>query len=498
MSQFRAYVASGILLALPLAAQPVISAIENNYSYIPAGLPNYGIAQGSIFVIFGQNLAPATSGLQSVPLKATLSGVSVQFSVQGVMTQALLYYVTPTQIAGILPSATPAKGREQLRSLPEARTASSPVTVVQSAVGILTLSGGFGPAWAMDGSNQLFPGVYAANPGDTLTFYGTGAGPVTGDESVQQIPRNLSNIPLDIEIGGVSATVTYHGRSLYPGLDQFNVVVPQGPAGCNVSVTAQAGNYLSNSVFVPVAASGRMCSDAAAGNSTVSISVTSTGNNTAFGTLFLGADETIETLSTGLLETTVDVGSAGFQSLAVPGNVTVTSSNGSPLPSIGGCLVNSFAAPATPPPTGTPGPQPPLLNAGPAINFMGPNGFASLPAPSGNYDGPLSLNTGQMFLPPGGGSFTIDNGSGGPDIGAFSEKVSFPPLLVFSNVGGIGAAIDRSRPLTVQWSGGNANGYLRIVGHSSLPPANGEIVSANLPVAPYWIPRASSSYPPRF
>lgn len=49
------------LFAAAASAQaPVIGGLANNYSYISAGLPNYGIAQGSIFDIFGTSSNPAT------------------------------------------------------------------------------------------------------------------------------------------------------------------------------------------------------------------------------------------------------------------------------------------------------------------------------------------------------------------------------------------------------------------------------------------------------
>src|SRR5580692_382373 len=176
MRRLYSLFSSGILLALSTCAQPVVNAIENNYSYIPPGLPNYGIAQGSIFAIFGTGLAPSDSGIQSVPLKTSLNGITVQFTVQGETTQALLYYVTPTQIGGILPSATP--GGTGTVTVTVGGQSSTPVsfTVVQSAVGFLTLAGDgvIGPAWAMDGSQQLSQGTYAANPGETIVFYGTG------------------------------------------------------------------------------------------------------------------------------------------------------------------------------------------------------------------------------------------------------------------------------------------------------------------------------------
>ena len=39
------------VVTLPASNAPIIYGLQNNYSYIPSGLPNYGIAQGSIFAI---------------------------------------------------------------------------------------------------------------------------------------------------------------------------------------------------------------------------------------------------------------------------------------------------------------------------------------------------------------------------------------------------------------------------------------------------------------
>ena len=68
-------------------------------------------------------------------------------------------------------------------------------------------------------------------------------------------------LQIEVDIGGVAAKVLYHGRSRYPGLDQINVVVPAGVSGCAVSVDVVTGSYASNFATIPVAASGRTCSD---------------------------------------------------------------------------------------------------------------------------------------------------------------------------------------------------------------------------------------------
>ncbi|MCX6603320.1 MAG: hypothetical protein NTV52_06980 [Acidobacteria bacterium] len=91
----RRAVMLGLLAAALGLAQPVVSAVQNNYSYIPPGVPQYGIAQGSIFVVFGTGLANTSTGLQSIPLRTTVEGVSAAVTVGGVTRAAILYYVTP-------------------------------------------------------------------------------------------------------------------------------------------------------------------------------------------------------------------------------------------------------------------------------------------------------------------------------------------------------------------------------------------------------------------
>ena len=49
------------------ATGPVITAVQNNYSNIPAGFPNSGIAQGALFYIVGTGLAnPSASAVLQI------------------------------------------------------------------------------------------------------------------------------------------------------------------------------------------------------------------------------------------------------------------------------------------------------------------------------------------------------------------------------------------------------------------------------------------------
>ena len=63
-------------------AAPQIGAILNAASYSLPALPNYGIAPGSIFVVFGNELGPATSVQASGSrFPTTLGGTSVRVPV---------------------------------------------------------------------------------------------------------------------------------------------------------------------------------------------------------------------------------------------------------------------------------------------------------------------------------------------------------------------------------------------------------------------------------
>jgi uncharacterized protein (TIGR03437 family) len=469
-------------LFLPtLLAQPSVSAVENNYSYVQPGLPNYGIAQGSIFTLFGKNLANTPTDLQSVPLKTQLNGVSVNVTVSGTTVPAYLYYVTPNQIAGILPSKTPV-GTGTITVVNNGQTsAAAPITVVASAVGLITLNGsGAGPVAAFDASNRLLSSTNAANPGDTIVLYGTGLGAAPGDESVQQTPVNLST-PIEVDIGGVSAKVAYHGRSIFPGLDQINVVVPSVGGGCYTSLVVVTGNYVSNFPSIPVAASGRICTDQSVG--VMGTPVIPSGSTTArIGEVGLikitttTADTTVGTITIPGTTINIESGFATFTKITLPPNYDqyITAGSVSGITSIGSCTVYTFNSSTASAGTVTgatlPGVTSTSLNAGPFVNISGPNGKKAMPYQNGTYSAQLGGNTGTTtlpsFVPDTGGTFTFDNGSGGPDVGAFSTQLQLSPVT-WTNMKSL-TTVTRSKGVTLTWTGGDANSFVTIGGGTAL------------------------------
>jgi uncharacterized protein (TIGR03437 family) len=454
-----ALAALGAILATAASAQPpTISGLENNYSFILAGLPNYGIAQGSIFDIFGTNLAASTTPLQSVPLQTTLNGVTVNVTVNGTTVHPIFYYVTPNQIAAILPSATPI-GTGQIAVTNNGQTsAPAQIQVVQGAFGILTLNGaGYGPAAAFDAKSNYLGFTNAANPGDYITLWGTGVGPVSGDETRLQTPQNLTNVPIEVDIGGVPATVAYRGRSAYPGLDQINVVVPGGvQQGCYVSVVVRSGNVVSNFATIPLAASGRTCSDPVTGFTAEEMQTLTSKGSFSIGSISLGKSGGTDSAS------------------AVFGRYTSDQFNGTIFGqtiSIGSCWVYGFASNTSSFPI-----QPTRLDAGPAVNITGPNGKQTIIPQDGVYGGTIGGGSSTpplpVFIPATGGTFNFGNGTGGGDVRAFTAGLTLGSPLVWSNMPA-GTIYDitvfnRSQGLTVKWTGGSPNSYVRIDGSSTL------------------------------
>jgi uncharacterized protein (TIGR03437 family) len=491
MKSFLKLCALGAFVVVTAAAQPKVTALVNNYGNVLPGLPNYGIAQGSIFIIYGSGLANTTTTLQSVPLQTTLSGVTINVTVSGSTVACPIYFLSPGQIDAILPSSTPVGTGTITVTNNGTASATAPIKVVQSAFGLLTLNGaGSGPAAVFNANNgnAYLGATAAANAGDTITLWGTGLGPATGDETKVQVQTDLTNIPIEVDIGGVKAAVAYHGRSQFPALDQINVVVPAGVTGCSVSVVVVTGSYVSNFSTIPVATTGRVCSDV------VTTGVTNSALQTllAKGTFSLGFVNVSKTTTVSAPITiggttiggnsTTDGGSAEFFKYT-NAQFAATSAFGQQA-SIGSCVVYTYSGSS-----GTiPNPViPTQLNAGPSINVNGPNGTKSMPFQSGLYFAVLGGGSGAsalpIFIPDSGGTFKFDNGSGGPDVGAFTAQISLAAPLVWSNIDSI-STIQRTQGVDVNWTGGDANTYAQITGASiQTSPALGGIFICSAPVS---------------
>ena len=229
---------SGTFDATPIV-KTAISASE--FGAFPA------IAPGTWIEIYGTNLATVQSqvwgGADFVGNQAPskLGGTTVTIGGQA----AFIDFVSPGQINAQAPSGLPAGQQPIVVTTAGGPSAGTMVAVNAVEPGILAPSvfklkaGQYAVALFPDGKTFVLPpGVTnavptaRAKPGDTITFYGVGFGPVTPDSPAGQIVQELDTVqsPFKAFFAGVPATVNYSGLVKgFLGLYQFNVVVPTVP-----------------------------------------------------------------------------------------------------------------------------------------------------------------------------------------------------------------------------------------------------------------------------
>src|SRR3990172_7314951 len=210
MSQIRILfcwsVLLGLLPAASFAQQPTIapSGVLNGASYALPGMPNAGIAQGSIFIVFGQTLGPATLVQGSsfpLPTSQGLAGTSVRVTVGGTSLDAIMLYVLAGQVAAVLPSNTPLGTGTLTVTRNNVTSAAASITVVRSSFGTFSLNqAGSGPGVMQivnTESDRPFNTISSsARPGQVIILWGTGLGPVTGNEAGQPLPGDMTSLNL--------------------------------------------------------------------------------------------------------------------------------------------------------------------------------------------------------------------------------------------------------------------------------------------------------------
>jgi uncharacterized protein (TIGR03437 family) len=461
-------------------AQPVVDGVFNSASYALPGLSNSGIAQGSLFAIFGKGLATGNQTASAFPLSPNMNGTSVKVTVNGITVDALMIYTTVGQLAAVLPSNTPTGTGSLTVTLNGQTSGPANIQVVRSAFGIYTLNqAGSGPGVVQIATSDAVPPVVSlsqpARPGQTLTIWGTGLGPASAEEVSKPVPGDL---PVDVEvyIGGKRATVTYKGRSgCCAGIDQIAVVVPEGVSGCYIPVVVKTGDVVSNFSTIAVSGSGA-CSDPT-GLSAADIQSAQNSGTMRLGSIALVRSNTKISVAGTSIESKTDTGAGSFDKFNLSQLLTSQSAGGSNFNvSLGACSVATFRASNNG--GGFTDPiQPVALDAGPFISITGPKGTKQLTRQNGSYIGELGggFSTGipgapaaaPDFLEPG--SYKINNGSGGtgPDaVGAFSIDFSMPQMVTWSNESAV-SSVTRSAGQEITWQGGDPNGYVQMLGFSS-------------------------------
>ena len=112
------------------------------------------------------------------------------------------------------------------------------------------------------------------------------------------------------------------------------------------------------------------------------------------------------------------------------------------------------------------------LDAGPVLNVNGPNGTMQFPQTNSAYAGVLGGGTAlpipglpsppPLYLAPG--TYTVDNGGGGADIGPFQASLTVPsPIFSWTNADA-DLSIDRTVGVDLQWTGGDPTTQVNITG----------------------------------
>ena len=479
MGKYLCNVLLGAAFAITAAAQPTaITGVFNTASYARPGLPNSGIAQGSMIAIFGRGLGPASIvQVDRLPLPSALNATSATIVGAGVYASLGMVYVSDTQVGAVVPSNAPL-GIWELIVNSRQGYARFPIEVVASQFGIFTTNqAGSGPAVVQNVNSESDRPVNtilkSARPGQAMILWGTGLGPIEGFDFTSPPVGNL-NQPIEVLVAGRRANILYKGRSgCCAAVDQIVFEVPEGVQGCYVPLVVKNGNNISNYTSLSVAANGGACSDPFG----YTADELNTANNT--GKLNVGSvalvRATVKATAMGMsIDTTTETAVGSFVGYDASQLVASRGNNGTAV-TIGACSLFTVAGESGAP---TDPIRPRVLDAGTAINLSGPNGAKRVPrGADGIYTAQLSTSTGVggsiPGLPGGGasasfltpGSYSTNNGVGGVDVGSFTSSLTIPSNFTWTNENAI-TNVNRASDLNITWSGIQANGYVFVTGNS--------------------------------
>ena len=251
----------GVLFAAALGlttafAQPQVSAggILDGAGFVVG----QAVAPGSVVSIFGSGLATSLLLGDTIPLSANIGGTQV--TMNGI--PAPLYFVSGGQVNAQVPWNVLTQGTTGTANVIVSvnGVASSPQSVnVGPFSPNMFSSGNTGIAINPDGSLAApvgsIPGLPTrpARAGEVLILLANGLGAVDGpiaNGAPGNPLRNNTTVPV-VLIGGVGANVLFSGLSpQFPGINQLNVVVPNGVTGNAVPLQLRVGGITSSDKVV--------------------------------------------------------------------------------------------------------------------------------------------------------------------------------------------------------------------------------------------------------
>ncbi len=465
--------------ALPALGRPAVAprGIVNAAGYIAPGLPNYGIARGSLFVVMGEGLGPAEIQIAgSLPWPAELAATKVQVTVGSTTVDAYLYYSSARQVAAVLPSTTPVGDGTLTVTYNGDASDPVPIRVVQSAFGIFSINqAGFGPAivqnWYSASDLRLNTVFESARPGQAVIIWGTGLGPIEGNDADLPPVGNL-DAEVEVLVGDRVVQPFYAGRTGMgvPSVDQVQFFVPEGIEGCRVPLAVRVNGVVSNYTTISIAPEGGPCSDPA-GLTAADLQQIQEAGRLRFGAITLQLFEAHLKRGAERFDGTRESAWAQFRRVELVDTLGALGMRRGTLTPVGSCLVYTYSGETDPnfAPDDPARSQP--LDAGPALTLTGPQGSAQLGREDPGFYQNENLGgglPGEQVLPPFlvPGAYTVSNGDGGADVGPFQADLILPSVIDWTNREALDE-IDRARDLLVTWEGGDdATQLVTIVGFS--------------------------------
>jgi uncharacterized protein (TIGR03437 family) len=453
-----------LVCAVSANAAPLVRSIVNAASNINPLAPNGGVAEGAIFVAYGTGLGPSEIAVSPTPFQSTtVGGVSITITVNGRTVDAPMYYASDKQVAGLIPSVTPVGTGTLTLTYNGQSSQAARITVVQSNFGTFAVNqAGSGAAIVTYADYSLVSAANAANPGDTLILWGTGLGPVSGDETAGPSPGDMTMVPVKMWLGVIPVNIIYRGRSgCCIGEDQIVFTVPAGISDCAVPLVVQINNQVSNFTTMAIAESGRACTPPASTLPPDILQQLQSKVGVSVGDIDLSRTIGVSLRDGQPFTQRRDRGGATFirypntmGALLVPGYVKIQPDNT--------CILGN----------GNPGgpalPAPAPLDAGAQLAVNGPSGTRSIMRRGAGVLFDYRTETfgdttaGNYFDP---GRYTV-TGPGGRDIGSFMASADFPsPPFVWTNMLAPGP-LDRAKDLTITWTGGVPGTLVSITGTS--------------------------------
>jgi uncharacterized protein (TIGR03437 family) len=228
-----------------------------------------GVAPGSVAAIFGTGLTRGVSGIvqaSSVPLPYSLNGTSVLvngipapiFAIANINGSEQINFQVPWEVRG-----EPIPAQSVLSPITVTANPAVSIVVVNNGVlspplrarfvdiqpAIITTDGTH--AVAVHADYSLVTSQNPAKPGDVITLYGVGFGPVapspaTGGPAGSSPPSTISPNPV-AGISGRNASILFAGLTPSAvGLYQFNIVVPDGLGIGDLPGLISIGGQISN------------------------------------------------------------------------------------------------------------------------------------------------------------------------------------------------------------------------------------------------------------